>query len=157
MVQNGAREGPRGGPGRAWGYRKTGFEATWPPSKKSLIPSTPFDPKSRQKGSPGSSPGTRFGSIFGVFFVVLLNVLCCRSYKILDAFWLHFGSVLATKIYPGEPWAQKGRPSILNNPQMRIAVFAVGGCPGGSENRSLERFEMQYDFQRFLSRKRHQN
>ena len=42
MAQNDAREGPRGGPGRAWGYRKAGFEARWPPKKKESNPADPF-------------------------------------------------------------------------------------------------------------------
>ena len=49
---------------------------------------------------------------------------------IFYALGLYFGSILAPKIDPGGARARKGRPSILNNPPMKIMVFRLWGCPG---------------------------
>ena len=56
------------------------------------------------------------------------------------------GSIFAPKIDFWGPWARKGRPSILNNPPMKIQLFDLGGCPGTPKIHPRSAFKIQCDF-----------
>ena len=48
--------------------------------------------------------------------------------RFVNDFGTLLGAKMAPKINLGGAWAQKGRPSILNNPPMKIQFFASGGA-----------------------------
>ena len=68
-------------------------------------------------------------------------------------FGTRFGSIFAPKIDFGGPWAQKGRPSILNNAPMKIQLFDLGGCPGTPKIHPRSAFKIQCDFLLILAPK----
>ena len=60
---------------------------------------------------------------------------------------------MAPKIDLGGAWAQKGRPSILNNSPMKIQLFHLRGCPRTPKIAPRIAFKFQYDFVSILTPK----
>ena len=96
-----------------------------------------FDPNS------GTTLGpfwAHFGSILASFWGRISDRFsrCVFKHFCVDLD-VHFGSMLASKITPGGTPARKGRPSILNNPPMKIKLFDSLGVARDSRGRPLKR------------------
>ena len=116
-----------------------------------------------KRTSPGGAPwgtqnslknhkisGSIFGTILDPFWAHFRSILAHFWDRISDRFSrcvfkhflidldVHLGSILASKTTPGGTPTRKGRPSILNNPPMKIKLFDPVGVAGGSRGRHLK-------------------